>query len=74
MINPFIDNPPPDGLLSALKLITKTKRPKRQSLSQIYQMMTAPVATVLDQYFESDILKATLASDGVIGAMGSPYS
>ncbi len=37
-------------------------------------MMTAPCATVLDQYFESDILKATLASDGVIGAMGSPYS
>ena len=37
-------------------------------------MMLAPCATVLDQYFESDILKATLASDGVIGAMGSPYS
>lgn len=37
-------------------------------------MMTAPAATVLDQYFESDILKATLASDSVIGAMGSPYS
>lgn len=37
-------------------------------------MMLAPCATVLDQYFESDVLKATLASDGVIGAMGSPYS
>lgn len=37
-------------------------------------MMLAPCSTVLDQYFESDILKATLASDGVIGAMGSPYS
>lgn len=37
-------------------------------------MMLAPCATILDQYFESDVLKATLASDGVIGAMGSPYS
>jgi hypothetical protein len=37
-------------------------------------MMLAPVATVLDQYFESDVLKATLSSDGVIGAMCSPYS
>lgn len=37
-------------------------------------MMLAPCATVLNQYFESDVLKATLASDGVIGAMGSPYS
>jgi hypothetical protein len=34
----------------------------------------APVATVLDQYFESDVLKGTLSSDGVIGAMASPYS
>ncbi len=37
-------------------------------------MMLAPCATVLNQHFESDVLKATLASDGVIGAMGSPYS
>jgi len=37
-------------------------------------MMIAPVATVLDQYFESDVLKGTLSSDGVIGAMCSPYS
>ena len=37
-------------------------------------MMLAPVATVLDQYFESDVLKGTLSSDGVIGAMCSPYS
>lgn len=30
--------------------------------------MTAPAATILDQFFESDVLKATLASDSVIGA------
>lgn len=60
--------------MDALKLALKLKKPKKQSATEIYQMMTAPVATVLDQYFESDILKATLASDGVIGAMGSPYS
>ena len=38
------------------------------------QMMTAPAATILDQFFESDVLKATLASDSVIGALQSPYS
>jgi len=29
---------------------------------------------VLDQWFESDVLKATLGCDGIIGAMASPKS
>jgi len=29
MINPFIDNPPPDGIWSALKLVAQYKKPKR---------------------------------------------
>ena len=28
---------------------------------------------MLDHWFESDVLKATLATDGVIGAMISPH-
>jgi phytoene dehydrogenase-like protein len=36
--------------------------------------MLAPCSILLYQYFEPDVLKATLASDGVIGAMGSPFS
>ena len=74
MINPMIDTAPPKSIPEWLKLAWKLKMPKNQSLTDVYQMMLAPCATVLDQYFESDVLKATLASDGVIGAMGSPYS
>ena len=74
MINPMIDTAPPKNISEWLSLAWKLKLPKHQSLSQVYQMMLAPCATVLNQYFESDVLKATLASDGVIGAMGSPYS
>lgn len=74
MINPMIDTAPPQSLKEWLSLAWKLKMPKHQSLTQVYQMMLAPCSTVLDQYFESDVLKATLASDGVIGAMGSPYS
>mgnify|MGYP001806901005 CR=1 FL=1 len=73
-MNPFLDNAPPRNLKEALKLAWKLKKPKKSTLAETYQMLTAPVATVLDQYFESDVLKATLASDGVIGAMSSPYS
>jgi phytoene dehydrogenase-like protein len=74
MINPIIDTAPPKSLSEWARLLFKLKLPQHQSLTQVYQMMLAPCATVLNQYFESDVLKATLASDGVIGAMGSPYS
>ena len=48
MINPFIDNAPPQGLLDTIKLAAKIKKPKKQTVAEIYQMMTAPCATVLD--------------------------
>ncbi|XP_060602331.1 LOW QUALITY PROTEIN: pyridine nucleotide-disulfide oxidoreductase domain-containing protein 2-like [Ruditapes philippinarum] len=37
-----------------------------------YDLMTAPATKVLDKWFESEPLKATLATDAVIGAMISP--
>ena len=74
LINPMIDTAPPRSVSEWLQLAWKLKWPKTQTMTELYQMMLAPCATVLDQYFESDVLKATLASDGVIGAMGSPYS
>ncbi|XP_036294686.1 pyridine nucleotide-disulfide oxidoreductase domain-containing protein 2 isoform X1 [Pipistrellus kuhlii] len=43
-------------------------------LPQYYQVLTAPSTKVLDQWFESEPLKATLATDSVIGAMTSPHT
>ncbi|XP_052219667.1 pyridine nucleotide-disulfide oxidoreductase domain-containing protein 2-like isoform X2 [Dreissena polymorpha] len=37
-----------------------------------YELMTAPASKVLEKWFESEPLKATLATDAVIGAMISP--
>ncbi|OWF40195.1 pyridine nucleotide-disulfide oxidoreductase domain-containing protein 2-like [Mizuhopecten yessoensis] len=37
-----------------------------------YELMTAPTTKILDKWFESEPLKATLATDSVIGAMISP--
>lgn len=34
--------------------------------------MMSPASNILDRWFESDILKGTLASDAVIGANVSP--
>ena len=36
--------------------------------------MTAPTTKILDSWFESEPLKATLATDSCIGAMISPAS
>lgn len=40
----------------------------RSTLVPLYELFTAPVTSILDRWFESDILKATLATDAVIGA------
>ena len=36
------------------------------------ELMTGAATSILNQYFESDILKATLATDAIIGAMAAP--
>ena len=38
------------------------------------EFMTAPASKILDKWFESEPLKATLATDATIGAMTSPYN
>jgi len=40
----------------------------------LYELLTAPSAKILNRWFESEPLKATLSTDSVIGAMMSPYS
>ncbi|XP_048663080.1 pyridine nucleotide-disulfide oxidoreductase domain-containing protein 2 isoform X6 [Marmota marmota marmota] len=59
-------------LLSTLKPLLKAGRTLGAQLPQYYQVFTAPITKVLDQWFESEPLKATLATDAVIGAMTSP--
>ncbi|KAM6306536.1 LOW QUALITY PROTEIN: pyridine nucleotide-disulfide oxidoreductase domain-containing protein 2 [Aegotheles albertisi] len=45
-----------------------------RQLPRYYEVLTAPISKILDQWFESEPLKATLATDAVIGAMASPYT
>merc|ERR1712012_465522 len=44
----------------------------RDTLVPFYELLTAPAAHILNRWFESDILKCTLATDSVIGAMCAP--
>jgi phytoene dehydrogenase-like protein len=41
-------------------------------MSEAIEVLTGPARPILDRWFESEQLKATLATDAVIGAMASP--
>ncbi|XP_022111005.1 pyridine nucleotide-disulfide oxidoreductase domain-containing protein 2-like [Acanthaster planci] len=56
----------------AIKALLKTGSFLGKNLPMFYELMTAPVAKILDRWFESEPLKATLATDCITGAMVSP--
>ncbi|XP_062988552.1 pyridine nucleotide-disulfide oxidoreductase domain-containing protein 2 isoform X2 [Elgaria multicarinata webbii] len=45
-----------------------------KQLPQYYEVLTAPISKILDFWFESEPLKATLATDATIGAMAGPHT
>ncbi|NP_001088589.1 pyridine nucleotide-disulphide oxidoreductase domain 2 L homeolog [Xenopus laevis] len=84
-IDPLLDAPPLDTkaifegtLLRRLRSL-KTLQPLLKAgltlgsqFPKYYEVLTAPICKILDQWFESEPLKCTLATDAVIGAMASP--
>ncbi|XP_053407080.1 pyridine nucleotide-disulfide oxidoreductase domain-containing protein 2-like isoform X2 [Mercenaria mercenaria] len=59
-------------ILRSLKNLFSCMRKLGKDSKDFYDLMTAPAIKVLDKWFESEPLKATLATDAVIGAMISP--
>uniref|UniRef100_A0A8C5TP75 Pyridine nucleotide-disulphide oxidoreductase domain 2 n=1 Tax=Malurus cyaneus samueli TaxID=2593467 RepID=A0A8C5TP75_9PASS len=86
-LDPLLDAPPVDtaalgkgSLLQQLRNL-RTLKPLLQAglalgrqLPRYYEVLTAPISKILDHWFESEPLKATLATDAVIGAMASPHT
>lgn len=77
LIAPLLNGPLPSprdgwhGLQQGRRLLAAVVR-HRAILPQFYELLTAPATHILDRYFESQILKTTLATDAVIGAMHPP--
>jgi hypothetical protein len=44
----------------------------QQILTSFYELFLGPASTILDRYFESEVLKTTLATDAVVGTQCSP--
>src|SRR5580704_18919376 len=70
------DFPPrgPGDFLEFLKLAGKLRGLSRDEIIGLVKIFTQSAADFLDQWFESEQLKVTLATDGVIGANGGPKS
>ncbi|KAI9561981.1 putative oxidoreductase [Daphnia sinensis] len=60
--------------VKSLMAVAKSAYKLRKEIGSFYDLMTAPASKLLDQFFESEPLKATLATDAVIGAMMGPNS
>src|SRR5690242_9494292 len=68
---------PPAGLgdfIDYLKLAGRMRGLSPKDLTAMVKIFTASAAELLDEWFESEEVKVTLATDGVIGANGGPRS
>ncbi|XP_012936360.1 pyridine nucleotide-disulfide oxidoreductase domain-containing protein 2 [Aplysia californica] len=84
-LDPLLDSPPVSmsaltgsslrekwSSLGSVKALLSSVRSLGKDVPAFYELMTAPAQKILDRWFESEPLKATLATDSVIGAMASP--
>lgn len=77
LIKPIIDTEP----ISKFSLFNKNNIyilkhlfQQRNNIIPFYHFLTSSASLYLDRYFENEVLKATFATDAVIGAMKSPSS
>src|SRR5271157_3675533 len=64
----------PGDFIGYLKLAARLRRLSPKDLTALVKIFTASAAEFLDEWFESEEVKVTLATDGVIGANGGPRS
>jgi phytoene dehydrogenase-like protein len=78
VIEPTLAISPPNVVRPGLKDLWKlfqlgrSARKLGPALSEAVEILTGPARPILDRWFESEQLKATLATDAVIGAMAAP--
>lgn len=84
LLQPLLDGPPPRPLATGASTAERIDALRRLvslgssawhrpgAVFALYELFTAPAAHILNRWFESDILKTTLATDAVIGALLSP--
>ncbi len=72
IVEPTLDEAPPDLLHPSLRDIVKLLRLRRNVSSEAFEILTGAARPMLDRWFESEELKGTLATDAIIGAFAAP--
>jgi len=80
-LKPILDMVPPDPLsddpeelLALAGLGSRLRSLDRRTFHNAVRLLTGSAADFLDDYFESDLLKAWIASSGIIGSKVGPRS
>ncbi len=79
VIEPTLAELPPDLLSPGIgdlwrlwKLGRRFRKLGASGMAEAVEVLTGPARPILDRWFESEELKATLATDAIIGAMAAP--
>ena len=64
----------PGAFIEYLKLAGRLRKLSASEMTGLVKIFTQSAAEFLDEWFESEEVKVTLATDGVIGANGGPRS
>jgi phytoene dehydrogenase-like protein len=69
---PALGSKRPGDLLSLLREAGRTAGLGRRDVLELFRVMTMSVGDLLDEWFESDVLKGAWASTGVVGVWAGP--
>ena len=69
---PALGSKRPGDLLSLLREAGRTAGLARRDVLELFRVMTMSVGDLLDEWFESDVLKGAWASTGVVGVWAGP--
>jgi phytoene dehydrogenase-like protein len=78
VFEPLLDAPPPDPARLAWRDVPTLARVARgaiglrRDLARVVQLLVGPARATLESWFESEPLRATLATDALIGAWAAP--
>jgi phytoene dehydrogenase-like protein len=78
VVEPTLTMRPPDLVRPGLRdlwhlfRLGRAFRKMGPGMSEALEVLTGPARPILDRWFESEQLKATLATDAIIGAMAAP--
>lgn len=74
MLPPSLDGPAPGDVLTGLRSFRSFRALGRKDMFRLLRWVPMAVADVVGEWFETDVLRATVAARGIFGAFAGPWS